>query len=479
MTLEQINALVLAGSTELLVAGIKKTRPNFDFSIIKKQYDVRGHAIFDQAERPDKVITNANGGTAKVVKVTRLGFPLQKKIVQTAAAFLCGNPIKLDAGPKDDSEINYLKLPQKIWDDNKLDYKSLTLAELRMSETECAELWYNPEEPGYWNGYAMKSNFKLKMRILANSCGDNLYPVFDATGDLIAFGRGYNVADEEGKQIEYFDLYTPTQIVKSIKTPEGWVTSSENNIAGKIPIIYYGQPAVEWADVQEMIARIETKGSNHADTNDYFDSPVLVTEGKAESMPDKQEEGKMIEIEVGGKVYYVTWDLLPESMKLELDNLWKWIHTNTSTPDISFESMKSLGNAPSGYAIELMFLSAHLKAARIAQTGFGESIQRRINYIQAWLAAVDKTQEKFLSLSIKPKFEYFLPSNNAEKIDILNNAVMGGLMSKETAVRQNPLIEDADTEIALLEGENSAASQLDQLMNDGGKGKTPIKTPLK
>ncbi len=123
-------------------------------------------------------------------------------------------------------------------------------------------------------------------------------------------------------------------------------------------------------------------------------------------------------------------------------------------------------------------MSAHLKAAD-KEENFGESIQRRINYIKAWLAAVDQKQKQFLPMSIKPKFEYFLPKNYAEKIDMLNNAVTGGLMSKESAVRQNPLVQDADNEIDLLAGEDTPAQQLDNLMNDTGGVVKPIKTATK
>jgi SPP1 family phage portal protein len=316
----------------------------------------------------------------------------------------------------------------------------------------------------------MKAAYKLRMRILANSLGDTLYPVWDDAGDMALFGRGYILVNDAGEKVEYMDVFTPTKIIKASKAQAGWLVTEEANTVGKIPVIYYKQALVEWADVQPMIERLETKLSNHSDTNDYFDSPVLFIEGDPVSMPEKEEMGKMIKGEPGSKAYYVTWNQAPESTRMEIENLWRFIHNCTDTPDISFEAMKTLGNAPSGYAIELMFLSAHLKAAD-KEENFGESVQRRINYIKAWLGVMDASQAKYNYMPVKPKFEYFLPENITEKIDLLNAAVAGGIMASETAIRSNPLVDDPDNELELLKADQGG--QLDALM--GGVVK-PITT---
>lgn len=460
MTTQYIETLT-TGSVDTLIAVVKKLKPALDFDKIAKQYGVSDHLIFNVTLRKDKQILDDNGGLIDTKKVARLGLPLQQKIVKTAAAFLCGKPIKLTASPKDKSEAGFLQIIQRVWDDNKLDYKSKRIAKHLFSETEVAELWYNPEaEEAYWQDTAMKASYKLRMRILANSLGDTLYPVFDDAGDMAAFGRGFTLISDTDEKVECMDIYTPSKIIRASKASGSWTSTEEVNTIGKIPIIYYKQPMVEWADVQPMIERMETKLSNHSDTNDYFDSPVLFIEGDPQDMPDKEEMGKMIKGERGSKAYYVTWDNAPESTKMEIENLWRFIHNCTDTPDISFEAMKSLGNAPSGYAIELMFLAAHLKAAD-KEENFGESVQRRINYIKTWLGVMDKSQAKFLYMPVKPKFEYFLPENITEKVDLLNASVAGGIMSTETAIRSNPLVDDPDNELELLDNQ---ADPLDTLM---------------
>ena len=122
--------------------------------------------------------------------------------------------------------------------------------------------------------------------------------------------------------------------------------------------------------------------------------------------------------------------------------------------------MKSIGgNAPSGFALEMLFLGAHLKASDNEEI-FGESVQRRLNLIMSALGSIDLKLKQGLSLKIRPKFEYFLPKNTAEKIDILNSAVQGGIMSVDSAVSQNPLIEDPKAELDLIK-----ADGLDNEMN--------------
>src|SRR6185436_19087911 len=95
--------------------------------------------VADKTKRPDKIKTDSKGATT-TISVARLPLTMQKLIVNRAAAFLCGRPIQLQSDPLDDSQTGFAAVIQKIWDDNKLGFKSITLAELMMGETECAEL---------------------------------------------------------------------------------------------------------------------------------------------------------------------------------------------------------------------------------------------------------------------------------------------------------------------------------------------------
>jgi SPP1 family phage portal protein len=459
MTSEELSNL-LSGDPKALVEKIKSTNDLTPIEGYLKELDPETHQIFDANKRKNKVVKD-NEGNDTTVYVTRIAIALQKLIVSRAASFLCGNPIILDGIPQGLPEENLRNAVYKTWLDNKLDFKSKRLAKLMMSETACAELWYVQEtDKEYWAGTNVSATSKLRVKILAQSLGDNLYPVFDDFGDMIAFGRGYKTKNAAGKEVENFDLYTADKTVLSTNDG-GWLSDTQPNPSGKIPVIYYSQPQPEWADVQTMIERLETVISNNADTNDYFGSPMVVVDGEIVGFAQKGETGKVLETKNGAKVSYLTWDQAPEAVKNEIDNLLRFIYTLTDTPDISFEQMKSIGgNAPSGFALKMLFLGAHLKASEKEEI-FGEGVQRRINYLKAALAKIAPPLAKGMTVNLSPKFEYYLPKNDAEKIDILNSAVSGGILSTETAIVQNPLIEDADAEKERIKGKE-LQNELDQ-----------------
>lgn len=438
-----------------------------DVSECLKEYLPDQHKITSKTDRPDKVIKN-DDNVESIVKVARLPLAIQKKIVLVAASFL-GNP-EMQATPQNDSEKKLMKALLKLWDDNKLDYKFKSIAKKTMSELQAAELWFVKEaEEGYWTDAGVSGKFKLAMKVLSPTLGDTLYPVFDEFGDMVAFGRGYKIKGKDNNDIEHFDIYTAEKIYYSKNENGTWLFADDtkeystgvkaiNNIIKKIPVIYYYQPVTEWADVQTLIERLEIIISNHADTNDYSGSPIVVASGEVEGFAKKGESGKVLIAKNGGKVEYLTYDSAPESIKMEIENLFKNIYSLTHTPDISFEQMKGLG-VFTGVALKMLFLDAHLKAADKEEL-FGECIQRRINYIKAAMSIIDSSLKTATSLSIKPKFTYFLPKNYTEEVENLVKAYEGGIISKKTAISLNPLVTDVESELTQIGEEVEAQKNL-------------------
>jgi len=442
-----------------------------------KQYNPKLHDIHNKSVRPDKVIKGDNGEIEKIVTVSRLSIPQQKDIVLKAAAFL-GSP-KFVSSPKEGIETDMVAIVDSVFEDNKLNYKFKDIAKTTMSERECAELWYTqPAEPEYWEGTPMspEAKRKLRVRLLSPSRGDTCYPVFDNSGDMTAFGRMYEstiLVDDKQEKYTHFEVYTKDSFyfMRKKTGDSTWQFQNANddteiantytdsvvaipNSIKKIPVIYYSQPATEWYDVQEMIERLEKKTSNHADTNDYYDSPIVKAKGKVEGFSSKGESGKVLQMEQGADVEYLTYDSLPESMKMEMDNLLKFIHTYTHTPDISFDNVKGLGQ-PSGFSLKMLFMDAHLKASDKEEL-FGEGVQRRINYIKSAIAVINQKFKAATRVTIRPKFEYFLPKDVDGEVSTLVKAVGAGILSVETAVKLNPLVEDAANEMKLIKAEKDS-----------------------
>lgn len=438
-----------------LLDAIQATVTTRNAEAYAKQLDPAKHTITDKALRPDKTVTNDAGETS-LVKVARLPIPFQKHIVNLAASFLVGNPIRLDCTPDTGIETDMLEVLRRSWADNKLDYKSKVIAKAQFAETEAAEIWYLDDAgPDYWQGTPLEGSKKrLRMRVASPKRGDALYPVFDGMGDLIAFGRGYAVSTGD-KTEDRFEVYTDEKIIFLIKSGDGWeVTQNSPNPYGKIPAIYYSQDLPEWSDVQDMIERLEEIVSNLSDTNDYFGSPMVFVQGAIKGFAKKGERGKVLEADPGAKAEYLTWDQSPESTKLEINTLRSLIFDMTSTPDISIEQMKALGTY-SGIALKMLFLAPHLKAAD-KEENFGECVQRRVNLMKAMIGTIKPELKAAASLDIRPRFEYYLPKDEAGLIDMLSTATGGEkTMSQKTAVSLNPLVSNADAELLEIQNEGS------------------------
>jgi SPP1 family phage portal protein len=194
---------------------------------------------------------------------------------------------------------------------------------------------------------------------------------------------------------------------------------------------------------------------------------MIVVKGNVTGFATKGETGKMLQVNGEGSVNTLSWDRSPESVKMEQETLKKEINTNTSTPDISFETMKSIG-ALSGAALKMLFLDAHLKAADKEET-FGKSMQRRVNFLLYALTMINTELSKALTLSVKPQFTYYMPKDEALEVETLTTAFSGGILSKLSAVKQNPLVYDADEEIKQMgkeaEERQKDPQELDNLMN--------------
>jgi SPP1 family phage portal protein len=135
---------------------------------------------------------------------------------------------------------------------------------------------------------------------------------------------------------------------------------------------------------------------------------------------------------------------------MEEENLQGWIYAMSQTPNITFAEMKGLG-ALSGIALKLLFMDAHM-AVKNKEEVFGLGLQRRLNLLKAAIGLVVNT--KFAKLAdmtqVKPVLTPYLPMNETETIDNISSSIQSGIMSKETALENHPMIVDVKTELERL-----------------------------
>jgi len=447
----------------------------------QKEYDGKHKILL----KKDKVI--GEDDKKQTIVVAKLVTTFQKLITNLAVAFLVGRPVKyiLNSDEKTEDAFNEMK---SVFDNNKMQYFDRKLARRTMIEKRAAELWYakspdeydkenpiSPDDPEY-----VASQIKVMLLSLKN--GFKIYPHFDQYGDMDAFTTtyevdAYNVAEKSIKPEARVDIYTAENIYKYKKKEGGGYEDfvpPAVNLSGKIPVVYYTQETSEWKDVQSIIERYEDLISNHADENDYFSSPMLMIKGQIVDLPDKTETGKLIQFSAVpspdqtkteyGDAQYLSWDNEPESLKLEGNNLRDLIYTLTSTPDVSFSSVKGISSL-SGIALKLLFFDATLKAMN-HQEVFGEGFMRRISIVKSIMKVVNvKNTESIDSIEATVKFVDPTPEDISENIGMLVEARGGqAVMSEETALRNNILITDvAEEQLRMEEERKKEAEALDNV----------------
>jgi len=442
-----------------LKSGRLKDLPDLDK--IKGQWDPYLHkTMVDKIYLPDKLVTDEDGNSS-LQKVNRIALPLQKRIVNTAVSFTFGNPVKLNAEPKENSQEEVvLKAMHRLDHDCKL--KSFNRRALRelLRSTEVAELWHTVEKSESHNTYGFDTKLKIRVAAFTPFNGDELYPYFDDTGDLVAFSRAFGRKDSDDKTIKYFETYTENMYVQWVQDGSSWVESKTKALPyGKIPIVFVDQEAVEWIDVQICIERLEYLLSKFAETNDYFSSPITFITGGIVSMPKKGESGKVIEGEEGSEAKILAWDRAPEAVKLEIETLIRFIHSQTQTPDISFDSVKGLSQI-SGEALQMLFTDARLKVEEKREI-LDDFLQRRVNIQKRIIGTIGGSGLKAASdnLEIEPEIIPFTINDETTTIANLVSANGGKpIISQRTAIKILGWVNDVDEELRLIEEEEARAT---------------------
>lgn len=442
-----------------LIEKLKAKRDMPDLKTFRKQYSPSGHDSMDKAKRPDKQIKKPNPDKPEeniniTAAVNRLGLSMQKIITKRAVSFLFGSPVQITSEAETKDELLVLGALNRILKDNKINSFNRRIARDMFRATEVAECWFPVKKAEKHSSYGFDTEFKIRVMALSPWDGNELYPLFDETGDLIAFSREFKRMGDDRKEVRVFETYTDSERIVWEQAAGGWrEVSRDDNVIGKIPIIFGRQDEVEWADVQTAIDRLEYLLSNFADTNDYHAAPTIFVQGKLIGFAAKGESGKIIQGDKDAKAEYLSWDNATDSVKLEIETMFRIIYSFTQTPDISFESVKGL-NEISGEALKMLFMDAHLKVQDKREV-FDAYLERRTNIIKAFIGTINKKLNTVaINLDIEAEVQPFVIDDVSGTIDRLISANGGKpLMSQKTSIKLAGLADDVDEEYALLQEE--------------------------
>lgn len=460
MTIEEILAIV-ASDPKTAIKYLKGTIVPINVVDIRKELDPMLHKCMDKSEKPDRQLLGESGQLRGIDKVGRTPLAFQELIVARAVSFLFGFDPKIKAETSDPTSIELLNSVKKVLNIAKSNTLNADIATDLFSCKQVAELWYPVETKESKDYYGFESKTKLRTMIFSPLRGDNLYPFYDIFGDLVAFSREYTVTTLDG-DFKYFETYTAENIIKFDVSKEVVMLTNDKNTIGKIPVVFAEQPTVEWYKVQKNIERLEDLLSRFSDTNDKNGAPILFINGALQEMPSKESTGKLLVGEPGSTAQYITWSQAPESIKLEIETLIDFIYSFTQTPNISFESVKGIGQV-SGIALKLLFIDAHMKV-QTKRRIFDNYLIRRINIIKAYLSVLNKSFAKVENLFIEAEIVPYII--NDEKLMIENLLTANGgqaILSQKTAISQSGLVDDTEAELLLIQGEAQSAATLNVL----------------
>ena len=161
-------------------------------------------------------------------------------------------------------------------------------------------------------------------------------------------------ASQNGKEFNIIEIWDELNYHKlSDQTGDLVYEGPKAHGFDRIPIVYVSQEQPEWFEVKELIDRYETTLSKLGNSNDYTAYPILLIHGDIKTLPNKDDNGKIINLPMkkddsgnwikGGAEFLVSSNSA-ESSKLEFDNLKELIYSISHTPDLSFDNVKGLGS---------------------------------------------------------------------------------------------------------------------------------------
>lgn len=169
-----------------------------------------------KAQYPD--ITNDDG---TVEFVTRITCNLQQLATKRMTELITGIPVRRVYKPENERQKEVAAYIEKIYERNRIDSVNIERCNMLFAGCEVMTLWYAVEERN--NIYGFNSPLKMRCRNFSPMLGDELYPLFDEYGDMIALSVGYT-RKKLGKTVSYFDAYTADRHIK-------W--SNERNSGGR------------------------------------------------------------------------------------------------------------------------------------------------------------------------------------------------------------------------------------------------------
>ena len=249
MTIEEI--LNSGGTADQIITALKEKAISVPVwkNGLEKEYNPKKHPVMDKRKYADIVTDDG------IEYVTRVTFDLQRLAVKRMTELVTGISPKRVYKPENDRQKEIAKYIEKILTKNRIDSVNIERFNMLYASCEYMTLWYAVEQPN--SLYGFKSQLKFRCRSFSPMNGDELYPLFDEYGDMIAMSVGYSRKVAK-KTVQYFDTYTANRHIKWSNASGEWQEIENEEISlGKIPAVYCYRPTPIWEDTSENVFEIE------------------------------------------------------------------------------------------------------------------------------------------------------------------------------------------------------------------------------
>lgn len=412
---------------------------------LKKEYDPKLHPVMDKSLYPD--IVNEDGS---IEPQTRITFDLQRLAVKRMTELTCGIPVKRIYSPENDRQQEIAKYIEAIYDRNRIDSVNNERLNLLFSGCEFITLWYAADEPN--NLYGFNSPLKMRCRNFSPVYGDELYPLFDEYGDMIALSIGYR-RKVGGRTVQYFDAYTADRHIKWSNADGSSMTivEDERTTIGKIPAVYIWRPTPIWEDTSKIVYEMEwamSRNGNYLRKNSKPIFAVFADDIVDYGNEDDKEARTIMQFPKGANASYLTWAQAVDNLKFFIAELRQSFFTQLQLPDWSYESMKS---APmSGESRKQLFIDALLKV-KDESGRLIEGFDREVNVIKAFLKTMLPVayHADIDALPVKYEITAFVITEEKDTITNLMTANGGKpIMSQRESIESYGKSKDVDRTLA-------------------------------
>lgn len=443
MTIEEI--LNSGGTPAQIIAALKEKTISVPMWTgrygLVQQYDPTKHPVMNKSKYPD--IVNKDG----IQAVTRVTCDLQRLAVKRMTELITGIPVKRVYQPENERQREVATYLEKIFMKNRIDSVNIERCNMLFAGCEVMTLWYAVEQ--VQTAYGFKSNLKLRCRNFTPMFGDELYPLFDEYGDMIAMSVAYTRRNAR-KIVQYFDCYTATRHIKWSTQNGDWEAVEDEQITlEKIPCIYMYRPTPIWEDTSKIVYEIEwalSRNGNYLRENSkplfvvYSDEDVKY--GKEKS-PNKEFKA-IAQFPSNAKSEYVTWQQAVDNLKFYVNELRNLFFTQLQLPDWSYEKMSQ--QALSGESRKQLFIDAQLKV-KDESGRLIEFFDREVNVVKQFLKIMlgDSYAADIDALNVEVQITPFTITDEKDTIDKLL-AANGNepIISQREAIEQLGWSDDVD-----------------------------------